>query len=605
MILYPLLLVLLHVDLTLGSRFIRRSVRSSPEETCLSSEQMLQEFLQSNNFIDEDTITSEVKNHVREEASTHVQNFECRLGFYGDECLPCDCPKGYQCHDRRSGDGSCTCLSDHYGPECLACDCNHFPCEGGLEGSGACLCPSSSSSWNSTLCRCPFGYHRDLQRVTPVGELISSGHDVDVRGLRVWNVKSSPVVRSEGLYLEAPWVRVDLFHPRVTLSALRYRRWMPSDRVDEAVPHVFWVFSSDTAQQGTWTLWTQSVQPYRAANQIARHVVDNFFEHWIPLPSASGRWPRYLLVALDSPTRFSSIPLHSLDVWEDTSPDISCVPVEVPLHSRSLLNWPPVVLPDGRIPMNVSGSLLHPESSLDAIFDSALETPSDYLLLSTGGFIQVDLEHPFYVSSIVYQRRLYSPPSIPWSNAQFAQNVTILGRSNNDLLWRTIGFSTTSRSLLDLSDGFGLSSVTTLGFPHEPVTSLRWVVDHEHYTGWIPVGRLSIQGSLAEPEEIPHGCPLEVDSLGWGWKRSLLPCRCKGMWSGEDCSECLCKNGGQCTDHGCECPFPWVGPDCSRLGSPSLCGAVCAPAEVCELERFSSPGPWYGQLYPTCRRLGD
>ncbi|XP_041945198.1 stabilin-1 isoform X2 [Alosa sapidissima] len=104
----------------------------------------------------------------RRECKVTEWTFRCCKNHYGMNCQVCpgglEAPCGVHgdCHDGRSGTGTCKChpgfkgsscelcVDNHYGSNCTACMCTtHGKCEDGMDGSGKCFC---EEGWTGNYC---------------------------------------------------------------------------------------------------------------------------------------------------------------------------------------------------------------------------------------------------------------------------------------------------------------------------------------------------------------------------------------------------------------------------------------------------------------------
>ncbi|CAF1487480.1 unnamed protein product [Adineta steineri] len=79
-----------------------------------------------------------------------------------------------------------------------------------------------------------------------------------------------------------------------------------------------------------------------------------------------------------------------------------------------------------------------------------------------------------------------------------------------------------------------------------------------------------------------YECPIDnCPCLNGGTCGPYNICQCKGEWTGETCSECLCENGGTCTgpDGTCECTGGWTGETCTT--SSPCSAALCCGTDTC------------------------
>jgi len=125
---------------------------------------------------------------------TGVHCRECRPGFYGSSCVPCNCGIG-DCDDGVAGTGACTCphpsKGDHcqecedgyWGPACTACACAAgTTCDDGARGFGDCVCDSGFSGVDCAL-QSVEAYslassNATLPPVLPGSQLLAAGYNV-------------------------------------------------------------------------------------------------------------------------------------------------------------------------------------------------------------------------------------------------------------------------------------------------------------------------------------------------------------------------------------------------------------------------------------------
>jgi hypothetical protein len=84
---------------------------------------------------------------------------DCRVGFFGKQCMPCSCSFPFICSDGMLGDGSCHCPVGFKGNQCKECDVGYYgkDCKSSLVFIVECDCNFGECQSDGS-CICTDGY---------------------------------------------------------------------------------------------------------------------------------------------------------------------------------------------------------------------------------------------------------------------------------------------------------------------------------------------------------------------------------------------------------------------------------------------------------------